>query len=158
MIRRSLTVAGTALVVFHVWLLAGQVWSGAIGDPGLLVRWLVAAGLIAGLVALRRQGESLVLGRKAVVMWVLAALLHGPALATRTHADVPPIPEVIVTLAQTVATLGGLIGLGWCLATLRGRRRHLFAVIHMVTAGPCVPACPHAAGTVFAPRPPPSTR
>jgi len=158
MIRRSLTVAGTALVVFHVWLLAGQVWSGAIGDPGLLVRWLVAAGLIAGLVVLRRQGESLVLSRKAVVMWVLAALLHGPALATRLDAAVQPTPEVIVTLAQSVATLGGLIGLGWSLGALRGRRRHLFAVIHRVTAGVFVPAYPHAAGSIFVPRPPPATR
>jgi len=158
MIRRSLTIAGIALAVFHVWLFAGQVWSGAIGDAGLLVRWLVAAGLIAGLVLLRRQGESMVLGRKAVVMWVLAALLHGPALATRMHADVPPMPEVIVTLAQTVATLGGLIGLGWCLAGLSVRRRHVFVVIGRAADGPSLPACPADAGVVFAPRPPPSTR
>ncbi len=155
--RRSLTIAGIALAVFHVWLFAGQVWSGAIGDPGLLVRWLVAAGLIVGLAALKRQGESLVRGRKAVAMWVLAALLHGPALTTRLHTDVPPIPEVIVTLAQTIVTLGSLIGLGWFLDGRRVRPRHLFVVLGPVADGPFVPACPSAAGVAFTPRPPPST-
>ncbi|MDA1306181.1 MAG: hypothetical protein O2917_02815 [Acidobacteria bacterium] len=158
MMRRSLTIAGIALAVFHVWLFAGQVWSGAIGDPGLLVRWLVAAGLIVGLAALKRQGESLVRGRKAVAMWVLAALLHGPALTTRLHTDVPPIPEVIVTLAQTIATLGSLIGLSWFLAGRRFRPRHFFVVLGRLADGPFVPACPSAAGVAFAPRPPPSTR
>lgn len=156
--RRSLTIAGIALAVFHVWLFAGQVWSGAIGDPGLLVCWLVAAGLIVGLAALKRQGESLVRGRKAVAMWVLAALLHGPAVTTRLHTDVPPIPEVVVTLAQTIATLGTLIGLGWFLAGRRFRPRHLFVVLGRLADGPFVPACPSAAGVAFAPRPPPSTR
>lgn len=158
MIRRSLTLASAALAVFHVWLFAGQVWSGAISDPGLLVRWLVAAGLIAGLVILKRRGESLVWGRKAVAMWVLAALLHGPALTTRLHTDVPPIPEVIVTLAQSLATLGGLIGLGWFLAGLLLRHRHLFVVLGRPADDEFVPACLPAAVVAFAPRPPPSTR
>ncbi len=153
MIRRSLTLAGAVLTAFHVWLFAGQVWSGAIADPGLVFRWLVAAGLIGGLVLLRRQGESLLFSRKAIALWVLAALLHGPALANRLESpSTPAVPEVIVTLTQTL-TLVGLTGLGFLLAA-RLRRRPTFSRVAVVTAT-VLPVVVPDTGVRFLPRPPP---
>ncbi len=148
---------GAALAAFHVWLFAGQVWSGALTDPGLLFRWLVAAGLIGGLIILKRQGESLVWGRKAVALWVLAALLHGPALATRLDAPgAVPIPEIVVSLTQTVAGLIGLVGLGLFLAGLGARRRPALVALGRPAVCVSLPALHLSAGYRFSPRPPPS--
>lgn len=155
MIRRVLLLVGAALAAFHVWLFAGQVWSGALADPGLIFRWLVAAGLIGGLVVLKRQGESLVWGRKAVALWVLAALLHGPALATRIESPGSvPIPEIVVTLTQTVA---GLVGLALFLAGLATHRRPAFVTFGRPAVCVSLPALHLSAGCRFAPRPPPFT-
>lgn len=152
MIRRSITLVGAALAAFHVWLFAGQVLSGAIGDPSLILRWLVAAGLIGGLVYLRSSGESLI-GRRAIAIWVLAALLHGPALATRLDTPgAPAVPEVIVTLTVGLSTvlLGGL-------GVLAARRFR----IALASAGPVellTIARPTARTSYrpFSPRPPPA--
>ena len=158
MIRRSITLVGTALAVFHVWLFAGQLWSGALSDPSIIFRWLVAAGLIAGLALLRRQGESLIFGRKAVAIWVLAALLHGPAFAARVDAPgQTPIPEVVATLTHVVVGLVGLVGFVLFLAATITRRPAFVAngrpVIRVY-----VPALPAGVGLAFAPRPPPLQR
>lgn len=158
MFRRSLLLVGAALAAFHVWLFAGQVWSGALTDPGLIVRWLVAAGLVGGLVVLKRQGESLVWGRKAVALWVLAALLHGPALATRIESPGSvPIAEIVVTLTQTVAGLAGLVGLALFLAGLATHRRPAFVAPGRPVGYGSLPALHLSAGCRFAPRPPPSS-
>ena len=42
--RKILAGLGALLALFHVWLFAGQIWSGRLSEPGLLVRWL--GGLI----------------------------------------------------------------------------------------------------------------
>lgn len=158
MIRRALLLVGAALAAFHVWLFAGQVWSGALTDPGLIFRWLLAAGLIGGLVILKRQGESLVWGRKAVALWVLAALLHGPALANRIESPgAVPIPEIVVSLTQSIAGLIVLVGLGLFLAGLGARRRPAFVASSCQAACVSAPALHLSAGYRFAPRPPPST-
>jgi hypothetical protein len=155
MIRRSVTLVGAALAAFHVWLFAGQLWSGALADPGLIVRWLVAAGLIAGLVAIRRQGESVLLSRKSIAIWVLAALLHGPALAARIDSAAAPIPDVVVTMAQTVAGLLALFGLGLGVTGPGVRRRPVFRLVGLAAVRSHVPALDPGAGVSFAPRPPP---
>lgn len=157
MIRRSISLVGAALAAFHVWLFAGQLWSGALADPSLLFRWLVAAGLIGGLVMLKRQGESLIFGRKAVAIWVLAAVLHGPAFASRTETGAPPIPEAIVALTQTVVGLIGLLGLAFILAGA-SRRRPAFIATGRPATRAHVPALITSVGLAFAPRPPPYTR
>lgn len=157
MIRRSISLVGAALAVFHVWLFAGQVWSGALADPSLIFRWLVAAGLIGGLVMLKRQGESLIFGRKAVAIWVLAAVLHGPALASRTETGAAPIPEAVVALAQTVVGLIGLVGLAFLLAGASLVRPALNANGRPVTRA-YVPTLITSVGLAFAPRPPPPSR
>lgn len=157
MIRRSLTLVGAALAAFHVWLFAGQVWNGALSDPGLIVRWLVAAGLIGALITLKRQGESVFLSRKSVAIWVLAALLHGPALASRIEAPgAPPVPEVVVTLTQTMAGLIGLVGLGLFFAGFGAVRRPVFTAVGRPAVRAHVPALSPDTGFAFSPRPPPT--
>ena len=83
MFRRTLVALGGLLALFHGWLLGSQLWSGQLAEPGLVLRWAVAAGLVAALVALRRSGGSMFWGRKAICIWLLAALLHAPAMARR---------------------------------------------------------------------------
>lgn len=117
---RLLTRAVVAtLALFHGWLFAGQVARGDLAETGLAVRWIVAAGLIAALVVLWRSGESLA-GRRAVAVWVLAALLHGPALAERqVRADhLPAVPEAVAS----VLLIGGPAGLTLLLLAALTRR------------------------------------
>jgi hypothetical protein len=124
MIRRLLAAAGALLALFHVWLFAGQILDGRLDDPALLLRWVAAAGLLAGLVALRRRGLSMVRGRPAATIWLLAALLHGPALAARVDAvGTLGLPEVAATLSQVAVAAIAAIGLGLLAARFRRASR-----------------------------------
>lgn len=110
MLRKALRISGALLVLFHVWLFARDAFAGELVDLSLLARWAAAAGLTWGLVALRRQGASLFRGRKAVAIWVLAALLHGPALTGSLEVtDLPVPPVVAASLVQALVTVAGLL-------------------------------------------------
>jgi hypothetical protein len=98
---------GALLVAFHAWLLAGSVASGELFEPERLFRWLFAAGLAAGIILLRRQGAA-IFGRRAMVVWVLAGLLHVPAIANRLDSFDAP---VAVSLTE-VALVSVAVGLG----------------------------------------------
>jgi hypothetical protein len=67
--------AGT-LVAFHAWLLLRRLADDSIGQPEVLLRWLGAAALAAGAVAMRRRGLRLLSGRSGLVFWLLVLLLH----------------------------------------------------------------------------------
>jgi len=124
MFRRLFATVGVVLAGFHVWLLAGQAWDGQLADLALLARWTVAGGLVWGLVGLWRQGESLVWGRRGIAVWLLAALLHGPAVAERVGTDAgPAMPEVVATLAQIAVGATGIIGLVLLLGALAAAPR-----------------------------------
>ena len=148
--------AGALLVGFHGWVLASQFASGRLVEPWLIFRWIVAAGLVAGLIHVRRRGQSL-LGHKAIAIWVLAALLHAPAVVEKFGpVDITGVPEVVVTVVARTATLGVLtIGL-WILAGLiAGATRK-----PRLAASPVVTRRLHAApdpgcSSRFSPRPPP---
>lgn len=103
-IRRSALAIGALLGAYHVWLLGHQATSGQLSDPATVLRWLVALVLALGLAWLWRRGESM-LGRPAVAVWVLAALLHGPALASDFSGATPALPEAVATVAQAAATV-----------------------------------------------------
>lgn len=119
MLRRLLAAAGALLALFHVWLFAGQILDGRLDDPALLLRWGAAAGLAAGLLSLRRRGLSMLRGRPAATIWLLAALLHGPALAARVDDGSPfGLPEV-ATLSQIAAAAIATVGLGLIAARFR---------------------------------------
>jgi len=159
MIRLSLALAGGALVAFHGWLFAVQMADGRLDDPWLVLRWITAALLAVALIAARRS-ESASFGRNAVAIWVLAALLHGPAISD-LHADFNSfaLPETVATtivqLVSSSALGAGLLLLAAVLFPLRRR-----AAIHDTM----VPAFVHAGGRAsedsrpFAPRPPPVRR
>jgi hypothetical protein len=156
-IRTSLAVAGAVLACFHGWLFAAQVAAGRLDDPWLLFRWLAAATLIAALVAVRRTGESF-WGRKSVAIWVLAALLHGPAIASDLQTDFNSfaLPETVATSVLQLMSSAALGVSLWLLAGLLLARRRSTQVRYatapvFVSAGGLGPG----AGRHFSPRPPP---
>jgi hypothetical protein len=156
MIRRALIAAGMLLVLFHGWLLVDQVWAGALTDLALVARWVVAGGLLLALYGLRRQGAPVLWGRQAVALWLLAALLHGPAVAQRVSTTGEPVgPAVVATLVQV--TLGttlivGLLSLG-LLAVRRRRARQPATAVRSDHA--FLGALSPDTYVLFAPRPPP---
>jgi hypothetical protein len=111
-----------ALAVFHASLLWSRLVDGQLFDPLVAVRWIGAAGLTAGLVALRRRGVSLVSGRRALVVWLLVVLLHWDATPAVAVADgsQPSASELIFVLPSTAAA--ALVGLGLLIATLAASR------------------------------------
>jgi len=125
MLRRFVPLLSGTLVVFHAWLLGSQLWAGQLAEPGLLLRWAVAAALVIALVGLRRSGASVFWGRKAVSVWLLAALLHGPALAgAQTGLESPALPEAVTIVIQ-IASASVMLGLG--LALLAALAAHLYS-------------------------------
>ena len=157
MIRAALAVAGAVLVGFHGWLFAGQVAAGRFEDPWVMFRWIAAAGLVAALVAVRRGGEP-VWGRQSIAIWVLAALLHGPAIASDLQADFNSfaLPETVATTVLQVLSCA-VLGAGlWLLAGLLRTRRRAARIRYatapiLVSAGGSAPILLRH----FAPRPPP---
>lgn len=150
--------SGGMLVAFHGWLFAAQVAEGRLEDPWLAFRWIAAAGLVAALAAIRRGGAS-VWSRQGIAVWVLAALLHGPAVATDFNASFTALalPETVAaSVLQQLVSVSALAITLWMLAGLLARRdRHarLYA---------CLVAAPSLSGIVgggfspqYASRPPP---
>jgi hypothetical protein len=122
MLRRAAVLLGSLLVLFHVWLFLDRLWQGQLADAASLLRWAAAGGLTAGLWALHRRGVSLVRGRKAIAIWVLAALLHAPAMAGEPQAEhAPALAEVVTTIAQILGAFG--VGLGLILFAVALRRQ-----------------------------------
>ena len=156
--RTTAVVAGAMLVAFHGWLFAAQVAAGRLEDPWLVFRWMVAAGLVVALATLRRGGAS-VWSRPSIAVWVLAALLHGPAVATdfSDSFDSLALPETVATsVLQQLASVSALAITLWLLAGLLARRgRHARLYIGLVAAS----SLPGIFGQGFSPqyfsRPPP---
>ena len=124
MFRRLAAAMGGLLVLFHLWLFGSQLLDGRLMELGPMLRWLMAAGLVAALASLHRRGVSLFKGRRAISIWLLAALLHGPAMtgAGSTYES-PALAEVVTTLVQIAASVA--LGLG--LALLGGLLRRQFS-------------------------------
>jgi hypothetical protein len=149
--------AGALLVAFHGWLLALQFADGRLVEPWQVLRWIIAAGLVAGLVAVRWQGSS-IFSRKSVAIWALAASLHGPSVAAAAGAplDSPAHPDTLATLVL-LAVSSGVLALGLSILARRcsrsDRRPPLasrpalaFAAVGILAASFSPP---------FSPRPPP---
>jgi hypothetical protein len=148
----------TALVVFHASILYNHVVDGRLGDPGVAFRWAIG-GLLAGLlVAFHRMGVPLVHGRRALVVWVLVALLHVSAARTVTLPLLDVAPEdaaavLVIVPAAAPILLGTLLLLAFVLgcATLAAPDLRRAWLAHdadaRVAAGPPVPR--------LAPRAPP---
>jgi hypothetical protein len=122
MFRRIAAALGGLLVLFHLWLFGSQLWQGQLAELGPVLRWVMAAGLTAALAGLYRSGGSVVRGRRAVAIWLLAALLHAPAIAG--DAQAPPAPAVAeaVTVLVQITAASAALGLGLALLGLALRR------------------------------------
>ena len=155
LINRALALAGGALALFHGWLFVSQAVAGRLGDPWVIVRWLAAAALIAALVAVHRRGH-LLWGRKGTAIWLLAAFLHGPAIADNEGFKTFALPEAAAaSVLQLASSAGVALGL-WLLAGLLAARRAAARKSYALT--PVVAIADHfSAGhaTRFSPRPPP---
>jgi len=157
MFRRILAGAGAALALFHVWLFAGQAIEGQLADPALAARWLVAALLALALLRLHRSGAPLFRGRKAVAIWLLAALLHGPAVGHRLEAlESPAIPEAAAMVGQIAVAAAAAVALLLLLWISRAPRAIRAAFARVPRRAAAVAGLPPGAFHRFAPRPPPS--
>jgi hypothetical protein len=153
-IRQALALAGGALAVFHGWLFVSQAAAGRLEDPWLIFRWIAAASLIAALVAVRRSGDS-VWGRKGIAIWLLAALLHGPAVAGKTDLGSIALPETVATsVVQLLAATALAVGL-LALARLRRSRRRPVPISTYVSSFAAALQLAAAITLQFSPRPPP---
>lgn len=129
--------SGGMLAAFHGWLFVAQAAEGRLDDPWLVFRWTAAAGLVAALAAIHRGGAS-VWSRQGIAVWVLAALLHGPAVATDVSAsfDALALPETAAaSLLQSLVSVSALAITLWMLAGLLARRdRHARLYAGLVAA------------------------
>lgn len=154
MFASVLAVAGTLLAAFHVWLLGKQAWTGQLEYEASL-RWLLAFGLVGGLFLLHKRGVSL-RGRRATALWLLAAILHGPALSDAVRPGAP-LPAEASDVAFQIT--GAALGLALAIAFTRiGRSRGVSIDFRAL-----VPRPRQLAGTPqlvvisgFLPRPPPA--
>jgi hypothetical protein len=153
MLRKLVAASVALLVLFHAWLFGAQLVDGQLSDAGLLARWAAAGLLLAALWALRRRGVPLVRGRRAIAIWLLAAVLHGPAALDHLNSPQLPVPDAIVALAE----LGSILIATGLLAGALRRRFALpaFARRRFAPAAPVFAACLAASRAHLAPRPPP---
>jgi hypothetical protein len=89
-----LRVAAVAvLLVFHAVLLWTHLLDGRLFEPAVALRWTIGFVLLAVIAGFRRIGVPLFWGRRALVVWVLVALLHvgaaTPATSTSLTGDDP---------------------------------------------------------------------
>jgi hypothetical protein len=156
MFRRTIAGAAGLLALFHVWLLGSQLWDGRLAEPGLILRWMIAAGLVGALIVVRRTGAPIWWGRKSVSIWLLAALLHGPTMAAGAgRLEALALPEAVTAVVQ-IAAASVMMGLG--LAVLAALAAQVFAAHRSYLRERPVlryrlgdrPTVPH-----IAPRPPP---
>jgi hypothetical protein len=156
-LRASSVAAGAVLVAFHGWLFAGQIADGRLADPWLLFRWIAAAGLIGALAAVRARGGS-IWDRQGIAIWVLAAVLHGPAVvANSRHAfDSLALPETAVTsVLQLVVSASAGLGLWLLAAMFAGRRRQVRHAFDLPLAFAAPGILADGFSPAYASRPPP---
>lgn len=153
--RTTAVVAGAMLVAFHGWLFAAQVAAGRLEDPWLVFRWVIAAGLVAALAAIRRSGAS-AWSRQGIAVWVLAALLHGPAVATDSFSSLAPPETVAASLLQQLVSVSALAITLWMLAGLLARRdRHAPLYVGLVAASSLAGIFGQGFSPRYSSRPPP---
>jgi len=160
MARTTTVLAGAVLVAFHGWLFASQLATGALADPWLVFRWTIAAGLVTALVAIRRSGAS-IWRRQGIAVWVLAALLHGPAVATDFSDSINALalPESVATSVLQLVSVTVLAITLWMLAGLLARRdRHARLYAGLVAASSLAGIFGDGYSPQYSSRPPPRRR
>ena len=116
-------VAGwTGLALFHVWLLWGQWQDGRLSDPVVAAKWAGSALLLGALAFLYRSGGALVFGRQALVVWMLAALVHVGAGQPGLSADPSSSSPALLFIVPSLAGAALLVGSALLAAARRARR------------------------------------
>ena len=155
LIRLTVALAGGVLAVFHGWVFAAQAAAGRFEDPWLIFRWAAAIALVGALIAVRRGGAS-IWRRKGVAIWVLAALLHGPALAGKYEVSDFALPESVASSSLQLASSAAFVVCVWVIAGLLLRRRTArptwYSDLPSFSAAGFLAA---RAALQFSPRPPP---
>ena len=134
----AIALAVLALVVFHVALFWNQLGSGRLVDPAVAARWGAGGLLLVALAALRRAGVPLLWGRRALVVWVLVALLHWTAVPA-TSAGAPERGGAMALLFVELPASAPLLTVSVFLLFLLRARRAPHIARRM---GLCVPAAP----------------
>ena len=157
-LRAASVVAGAVLVAFHGWLFAGQIADGSLADPWLLFRWIAAAGLIAALAAVRVRGRS-IWGRQGIAIWVLAAVLHGPAVVANSNDafDALALPETALTSVLQLVVSATALGLLLQAAMFAGRRRQVSHAFDLPLAFSAPGILADGFSPPYSSRPPPQT-
>jgi hypothetical protein len=154
LLGRTLGLLGGGLAAFHGWIFVGQAAAGRLEDPWLIFRWLASTALIVALVALRRGGEP-VLGRKSIAIWVLAALLHGPAAGAANEISSIALPESVVTSVLQLVSSAAFAASVWLLARLLRSRARSVGFYSFLAAFSWAGRTTPGVAPPFAPRPPP---
>ena len=156
MIRRIAVAVCGGLALLHVRLFAGQAWEGQLVEPALLLRWLLAGALAVGLIGVLRSGAPVFWSRRAVALWLLGALLHGPVVIDRAGADTQRLSEaaaIVVEIAVASAAVGAaFLFVAAAFRRTPGVRQVRGSCTHDL--GPVVSPS-HGFIQAFAPRPPP---
>jgi hypothetical protein len=111
-----------ALVGFHAWLFWAHAASGRLLEPGTAFRWIAGALILAGFLWLRRSGRLLTSDRRALVLWLLVALLHAHAAGVSGNLPASAVPETVQLVLSQLASVP-LALLGTVLFGLLRRRR-----------------------------------
>ncbi len=155
MVSRSFV---AVLAGFHTWLFWVHATTGRLLEPATALRWIAALLILTGFLALRRVGRPLVSGRRALVLWLLVALLHGHAVVGTADLQLAgPVPETVSVLLTQIAVTAPAVLLAAGLILLLARR-HVGRprALARADARRSVGSAP-LAGHVFrfSPRPPP---
>jgi hypothetical protein len=110
-LRLTLAIGAAGLVAFHAALLWDRIAGGQLLDPSIALRWALAMALCAALAALRSQGVPLARGRRALVVWLLVAVLHWSSEAAQPAVASGPDLASVIFVVPTVAA-AALLGAG----------------------------------------------
>lgn len=157
--RATAVLSASTLIAFHGRIFAAQLADGRLENPGLIFRWLVAAGLIAALAALRRRGTS-IWSRQGFATFLVALMLHGPSVAPGVGDAISSLAasETATSMLTSLASVAALAATLWLLAGwLAARRVHSGGI---ASAPLLVSSPPGIFGNGFSPtygsRPPPA--
>lgn len=152
--------AAFGLVLLHLQLLWSRVVDQTLTEPGVVVKWLFAGGVVVGLGWLHRRGVPLWGDRRALALWLIALCLHTGTISGISSSVAPTpmlfapaepwllLPLSTVVLGATLVLLGALTR-AWNLG--QGR---LGAASCPLDFTPCRDLA--AAGPTRLPRPPPA--
>lgn len=114
--------AWAGLALFHVWLFWGQWLDGRLSDPVIAAKWVGSVLLLGALAMLHRTGRALLLGRQALVVWTLVALVH---VGAGQPADPSALPSTsspaLIFVVPTIAA-AALLAATALLAAARATR------------------------------------